>query len=385
MSALPTTGHRRLALITGLAALGTVSAALVAPAEAASPTWQVVKTYNYSAYDSVSGVVALSTKNAWAFSGTNEADLTKSRPLAQHLNGTKWGGTTLPTGLRGMLFAGDSSSASNVWTIGGVDGAESYALRWNGKKWAVAKKWAQGQVTGVTAVSAKDVWVFGAPGADQGVGTWHYNGKSWKKVSTPFLPGRGSKVSGKDIWAVGRGLNSDSRAIGHWDGKKWKVVPTGGAVPADVWAGEGKPWRLVSVTDILARSAKDVWATVVVDSGAADGTASDKPLLIHWNGKSWKNVAAPATGTLTNVTPDGNGGLWFTGSVRSGPDSERGVIRHRTSAGKWSTATVSNAGKRLPRLSDLALFPGTRQVLGGGSLRPADDSGSDGAIFLYKG
>lgn len=370
-------GKRRgFALVAGLATLSTAvtAATLVAPAEAAGPAWRVVKTYNHTKYNAVAGVVALSSKNAWALSGTNAAQSGASRPLAQHWNGKTWKPVALPGGLKGMLRAGDYSTSSDVWAIGSGEGVGSYVVRWNGRKWSVSRKWAQGQVTGITVINPKDVWVFGAPGADQGVGTWHFNGRSWAKVSAPFLPGRASELSGKNIWAIGRGLDGDSKTIGRWNGRKWTTVPTGSAVPSDI--NEPNHQRNTFLADLLVRSSKDVWVAGWVYESRSGSKYTETPLLVHYNGKSWKRVTAPAAGTISHITADGKGGLWFAGRLKG-----RGVLRHRSSAGKWTTASVVNLGTRYPSFSDLALIPRTTQVFAAGQLRPKDDGSSLGAIF----
>jgi hypothetical protein len=59
-------------------------------------------------------------------------------------------------------------------------------LRWNGHRWSVAKSWHVGgrvELTGVTALSPTDVWVFGSGGFAPGLGTWHYNGHTWKHIT----------------------------------------------------------------------------------------------------------------------------------------------------------------------------------------------------------
>src|SRR5512139_226378 len=111
--------------------LGYALIAMTAPAEAADPAWKVVKTYDYagSAYDGVPGVAPIGPKNVWAFTGTNLGQQDLSKPVVRHWNGTSWASSTLPSGLKGLMFDGDYSSASNVWAFGGADAIHSYVLK----------------------------------------------------------------------------------------------------------------------------------------------------------------------------------------------------------------------------------------------------------------
>ena len=53
----------------------------------------------------------------------------------------------------------------------------------NGQGGRVARQWQSGQITGLIALSAADVWVFGTTttGA-RAIGTWHFDGSAWRQV-----------------------------------------------------------------------------------------------------------------------------------------------------------------------------------------------------------
>ena len=38
-----------------------------------------------------------------------------------------------------------------------------------------------GELTGVVALGPSNVWVFGGSGFGPGLGTWHFNGRSWSQ------------------------------------------------------------------------------------------------------------------------------------------------------------------------------------------------------------
>src|SRR3954452_23502074 len=109
-----------------------------------------------------------------------------------------------------------------------------------------------------------------------------------------------------DAWAVGSLCcsmrNSGAGALTeHWDGSAWTVVLGPDARFQDE--------VLNGVDDI---SPTDAWAVGrVKQSGYAGGT----PLILHWDGAGWQNVAPPSglTGELRAVSRDGVGGAWAVG------------------------------------------------------------------------
>jgi hypothetical protein len=176
--------------------------------------WRVVPSPKSSTVDVLSAVAAVSANDVWAV-GTSS---TEGQPLIEHWNGARWQIVSSPaTG--GELRAVTATSASDVWAVGDAPGSDgsSQALieRWNGTTWSVVSS---PQVTtpallsGVAAVSANDVWVVGSQGSDilffQTL-IEHWNGTTWKVVSSPS-PGSFSTqlsgvaaVSARNVWAVG--------------------------------------------------------------------------------------------------------------------------------------------------------------------------------------
>lgn len=215
------------------------------------------------------------------------------------------------------------------------------------------------------------MWLFGAPGADSGSGTWHYNGKTWTRLALSFAPSRASALSATSIWTIGRGANGDTRTIGHYNGKTWRTVALRSLFPAD-----SSTYR-ISLQGIYAVSAKSVW---VVGHILTPNTWT--PVLLNWDGSAWHKVYVPGTGQLQNVAPDGRGGILVSRSLISpiviGPD----IVSDRSASGRWTTLTVSGNGNRNALVSGFTPIPGTTSVWGAGVLRTV--AGSDGAIYLFK-
>ncbi|MDR2988420.1 MAG: hypothetical protein LBV34_26660, partial [Nocardiopsaceae bacterium] len=193
--------------------------------------------------------------------------------------------------------------------------------------------------TGVTALSPSDVWVFGGPGAFPGVGTWHFNGRSWQHVTSQ--PGNGivtaSALSATNIWAIGS-ATSPQDSLAHYTGRWHRVRAT---------ALSG-----LSFNAITAVSSHDVWAV---------GTPPAHPFqarLVHLTSKGWSRLRAPWRVDPTSLASDGAGGVWVLAQ-----DSSAQWVLHRTAASAWSRTKISSIGTLLR----IALIPGTRSLWGAGS------------------
>ena len=162
-------------------------------------------------------------------------------------------------------------SANDIWAITGLGG---YVLHWNGARWSRAKHLpGSGELTGATALGPKNVWVFGAGGFIGGLGTWHYNGRSWARQAAATKDGlaTASAVSAKDIWAIG-GSAAPDNMIYRYNGRAWK------AVHSKTLSGQ-------AFRGILATSDSDVWASV--------SNAGPKAWLVHRHGTTWSRVNVP--------------------------------------------------------------------------------------------
>ncbi len=94
-----------------------------------------------------------------------------------------------------------------------------------------------------------------------------------------------SADSASDAWAVGAYRNNTTGVrdtlILHWNGTAWSRV-----------ASPSPGTRFNTLTGVSAASASNAWA-VGFYRGQAAGTL---PLILHWNGTAWSQVAAPASG-----------------------------------------------------------------------------------------
>jgi hypothetical protein len=295
---------------------------------------------------------------------------------AVHWNGATWSAATLPSGMSTWFIAASAPAASDIWAVTFEGG---WILHYNGSKWTVAKHLTgNGELTGVTALSAKNVWVFGGGGSEGGLGTWHFDGTTWKKWTTGLANGleNATAVSASDIWAVGS-RQAPYDTIVRFNGKTWSLANAKG-IPAGQWTF----WDLRVVSD------KDVWvpASEFLNN-------SEVPFLLHYNGTSWTKLALPwavptgQSSEIRAITPDGHGGLWFSGFTISGGDNSVTTFYmvRRTAAGQWLRTKIgasSNTGLSGASLTGIAQVPGTGSVWGAG-FSEASSGGGSAVIWAY--
>jgi hypothetical protein len=212
-----------------------------------------------------------------------------------------------------------------------------------------------GQLNGVAAVSASDVWAVGGTG--NGALIEHWNGTAWKQVPSPAPAGSSlsgvAATSASDVWAVGG--TGNGALIEHWNGTAWKQVPS----PAP--AGS-------SLSGVAATSATNVWAV-----GETFST-STKTLVLHWNGTAWKQVPSPslsASASLSGVAASSASSAWAVGSYDASITSGNTTLIERWNGTVW---------KRVPSPSPTGNGAGLSSVLPT-SARSAWSVGCSGCAF----
>jgi hypothetical protein len=324
-----------------------------------STTWHEVMTRHYGGQHNASGysaVVVTGRDNAWAFGGTNPGG--PSTPVAVHLSGGRWQQAALPAGLTGFISSASATSASNIWAASSSGG---YVLHWDGTKWTVAKRWrGNREMTDITALSSKNVWVFGTgAGGLPGLGGWHFNGRSWSKVGG--IGGqvfRASAVSSKDIWAIA--ASRDGGRIVRFNGTRWRAVRRSPAL------------RGIRLQNILATSGRNAW----VAGNLAAKHGYGRLVVAHWNGQHWTRIVLAGAGWAGRLAPDGRGGVWLTAEATSLP--AHALVLHVSAAGLQSQSILT-AGYG-SGISGLALLRGQDALLATGGYLTS--TGGNAAIWL---
>jgi hypothetical protein len=256
---------------------------------------------------------------AWVFGGTNPGG--PSAPVAAQWDGATLTTATLPAGLTSFISDASATSGTDIWAASQYG---RYLLHYDGWQWRVAKRWEHGQITGLTAISSSDVWVFGttADGTSE-VGTWHFDGYSWQRV--PGLAAsvcRASATSDSDIWAIA--ASPESYSILHYDGTSWQPVPTGTELDG------------VQPRDILAMSPRDVW----VLGTKADPTDGVRLVLLHWDGVGWTSLVTQVGAWAGRLAPGADGGVLVTATPADA--SASGLILQVSSGAGYPVVTAQS-------------------------------------------
>jgi hypothetical protein len=201
----------------------------------------------------------------------------------------------------------------------------------------------------LSALGARDAWAVGgkATASSNDTLALHWNGTSWSAVPTPnpevqcedgdiMWAGQAltgvSGVSANDVWAVGAGCYGISPLVEHWNGSAWSLVPG-----ARLGGPDGGEWA--SLSDVAAISSSNVWAVGYVSSG------NGRPLIEHWSGTGWSEVqgAAAAESYLASISATGPNDVWAVG----GTDAGTNLIEH------WNGTAWSVAATPQPAASSL--------------------------------
>ncbi len=283
-------------------------------------SWQVVSSPNPGSIDnSLYAVSAVSASDVWAV-GYYVNNMGTTQTLMEHWNGTSWSvvKSLSPGSFNNELFSVAAVSTSDVWAVGFTASSSSSETtlieHWNGSTWSVVKSPSPGKspvndvLSGVTAISANNVWAVGSSSTQSQTLTEHWNGSQWSVVKSPN-PGSGgvfegvSAVSTSDVWAAGYFTSNGSiqTLVENWNGTSWQVVPSRNVgMHPTFWA-------------VKAISANDVWAV----GSYGSSTAFDLALTEHWNGKQWSVVTSPSPGTnstqLVAVSALSSTDVWAVG------------------------------------------------------------------------
>src|SRR5215469_420672 len=321
--------------------------------------FRVAASFHYGTRANASGysvVVATGAREAWVFGGTNPGG--PSIPVAERWNGRTMTPSALPAGLTGFISDASAPSATDIWAASQYG---RYVLHWNGTRWRLAMLWRGGMITGLTAVSANDVWVFGtsASGTHE-TGTWHFNGRSWTRAAGSAASiYRASAVSRHDIWAIAASRRADS--ILQYRGRTWRPLHTG-----SVLAG-------VTLHDVLAVSDDSVW---VVGDEVSAGSA--RIVLAHWNGARWRRIPTRVRAWPGRLALGPHGSVLITATPAAGPAA--GLILQASVKGWRPAITIrSHLGSGV---ADVAMLRRARSLLAsGGSLTRA---GGNAVIWTLR-
>lgn len=290
---------RRKATVLTLALAGSVL--VPAPASAGASEWRNVSSAALKTAGTLDHLDVVSAKAAFAI-GTEQGRVKLLRWNGKAWQRQKSSWNFLPTGIA-------AAGPKKAWAIGFTAAGSSAALYWNGKAWKKVA-YPSPPLAGILPAlpmqiaASKDGAAFSIAGLNATNGgptsLMRWNGARWVKVAIP-MPGNTSlsaiSVRGKnDVWVGGTEPNVAAHALPvtwHWNGKSWKRIP----IPGD-WGLVGTTQN--AMTDLLAVSSTSVYALRSQNAGA----------LLHWNGKIWSEVATPLGIAPYRLAAIGTRGVW---------------------------------------------------------------------------
>jgi hypothetical protein len=272
--------------------------------------WSIVTSPNVSSADNyLTSVAATSPTNVWAVGYESGVGSNEIQTLAERWNGTSWSIVASPSvpQTTNFLYGVATVSANDVWAVGAYfDNAtiryHTLIEQWNGTAWSIVsspngntpgpKSGLPGSniLTGVTAISASDIW---AVGSDTTITlAEHWNGTAWSIVPSPnptttnnnvlyainAVPGTQSYIAAGTATAQGGiATHGVTRSSSH--GGPRSSIPTSKTL-AESW--NGASWSLLStpnlnsytngLSGIAAASATTIWAVGVYQAGASAST-----------------------------------------------------------------------------------------------------------------
>jgi hypothetical protein len=253
--------------------------------------------------------------------------------------------------LLGVSAAASTSAASSIYSAPLIE-------FWDGASWTQQvgpDPDGSGRLTAVVALSTTDVWALGSYGGDTKFGNAlaeHWDGSSWQQVAIPTPAGANevhlygvAAISVTNIWAVGSWAGTGTGGgydtlIEHWDGSSWAIVPS------------PSPGISAQIYGVAVLSKTNVWAVGYSESSAF-GFARFRTLVLHWNGNRWRRVASPHPGPpaqwdsrLSGVAAVSPRDVWAVGSynrVKPGHRSHPTLVLHWNGK-KWKQVPSPSRG-----------------------------------------
>jgi hypothetical protein len=313
--------------------------------------WQVIPSTNHGTdLTRLAGVAVVSPDDVWAVGSYNTSSTSGTYII--HWNGQAWNTVPSPNpgnNAYGIGLSGVTAiSANDVWAVGSYfiqTGEFEFFEHWNGTEWSFVAGPHPGidaRLDAIFATSSSDIW---AVGTYQFISTSpsrtlieRYDGTSWTQVPSPNVgsnPGGLygiSALSANDAWAVGLYYDESASMLKtlalRWDGTQWSVVPT-----PNGGSGGG---TLYGVTAI---SPNNAWAV-----GSSNGSSTGSILIMHWDGSVWSLVPGPAgvAGVGLAVSALAANDIWAVGGFLNSEQRTQPLTMH------WDGSAWSRVSSPIP-------------------------------------
>jgi hypothetical protein len=297
------------------------------------------------------GVSAVSSSNAWV-AGIYTDSGGANAPLIMQCNGKTCKQETSPVTAKASLYGVSAVSATDAWAVGQYQnsGGENAPLimQCNGKtckeitsRLPSAAKF--GFALGVTAVSATNAWVVGNYYTTSGVTEtliMHCNSRTCKQVTSPAPSGTVqnltgvSAVSATNVWAAGYYENSSGVSVPL-------IVHCSGTTCKQVASSAPSGATNTPLNGVSAISATNAW----VSGSYTTSGGVNKPLILHCTSKTCKQAVSPlpsgtSTGHLSGVSVDSSTNGWAVGQYES--DATLKTLTLQLNDGTWKPVKSPN-------------------------------------------
>lgn len=267
----------------------------------ATSSWHVVSSPNLPGSNFLHAVTSASSNDVWAV-GYNQNSATNPvtvLPIAIHWNGYEWSNNTTNGYLNSTLIGVSAISSSNILAVGdsvvhGFNTPTTLALHWNGSEWSPIPSDSPGVDAGFTSVnsdSSGNAWAVGITHSILSPYHTHilleqYQGPTKGFVAytdPPFDPNEDSDLTAVTVYS-----STDAWTVGY--------ACSIGCHPL-IYHWDGVKWKNIAVPTppdtlygwlygVTAISSDNVWA--VGESGPG------RTYIIHWNGTLWSIVPSPS-------------------------------------------------------------------------------------------
>jgi hypothetical protein len=259
------------------------------------------------------------------------------------------------SGMVGELNGVAAVSASNIWAVGYSGGSlatyRTLILHWNSSKWSAVTnpKPMRGILGAVTVVSATDAWAVGVAVTAQGTNpkalVMHWNGQVWRRqTGAPGVAGSlsGVAATSKSVWAVGGTIGAPALTL-QLTGGRWYVVPTAAFANA-------------TLSSVVIMPGGKAWA-----DGTSFFSNSYHGLLVHWNGTMWKSVKSSLQGpgnVLYALGAGPNGTAWAVGDYWSSVTTKLNGTSMLWNGKTWRNVPVPAPHSNNEELFGVIFIPG---------------------------
>lgn len=211
-----------------------------------------------------------------------------------------------PGSAQNYLSAVAATSSTDAWAVGsfsnkhlGSQGTKALIEHWNGFAWSVVASPNTSSddsvLDGVAAISPTNAWAAGYTYNDSNNNVQqtlieHWNGTAWAVIASPTF------AHGADLTAITALSDSDTWAVGYFNSTQTLIQQS------LIIHWDGKTWREVPnpnpgsefnyLTGLAAIATNDVW-TVGTFSNDKNGIAMGEEIIEHWNGTSWSGYSKP--------------------------------------------------------------------------------------------